>query len=110
MTGDDRLELLRRAVAEAGSQAKVAIKLGYSSATISQVLSCTYQGTTDAILVRVEEVFGNRVVDCPLLGEVGLGRCVEERRRPFSASNPQRVKLYRACRRCEHNTDPLKEV
>lgn len=110
MTEDDRLELLRRAVHEVGSQVKVAARLGYSSATISQALSGSYQGSLETVLVRVEEVFGNRVVECPLLGEISLGRCVTERRRPFSATNPQRVKMYRACRLCNFNTDPIKEV
>jgi hypothetical protein len=110
MTNNQRLELLRKAVAETGSQVKVAAKLGYSTATISQVLNETYLGGLDAVLTRVEEVFSSRILDCPLLGEINLARCVKERRRSFSAVNPQRVKLYRKCKACALNSDIPKAV
>lgn len=119
MTNNDKLELLRRAVSEAGSQAKVAAKLGYSSATVSQLLSGSYNGSSDTVLTRVFEVYGGQVVGCPILGDIALCRCVDERRRPFSATNPRRVRMYRACKGCGNNTDtlsnkdktdPLKEV
>lgn len=109
MADDERLALVHRAVLEEGSQAKVAVKVGYSTATISQLMSGSYKGSTEAVLVRFEEVYGSRIVECPLLGEIRLANCVKERRRPFSATNPQRVRMYRACRHCEHNTDPIKE-
>ena len=105
MTESSRLDLLRDAVAAQKSQSKVAKMLGYSSATISQVLSGNYQGALDKVLARVEEVFGTRIVICPVLGEIGLTRCVSERRTPFSNANPLRVQLYRACMRCGNNTD-----
>lgn len=99
------LELLRDAVAAQGSQSRVAKMMGYSSATISQVLGGSYQGALDRILTRVEEVFGSRVVGCPVLGDIVLTKCVTERRTPFSTANPLRVQLYRACMRCVNNTD-----
>jgi hypothetical protein len=106
MAEDERLTLIRREV-EKSSQAKVAAEMGYSAATISQILSGNYQGSPEAVLVRADEVYGNRMVACPGQGEdISLGRCVEYRRRPFSAINPQRVKMYRACRGCGNNTDP----
>jgi len=107
MTTEARLDLLRRAVA-AGSQAAVARKLGYSAATISQVLSGNYGGALDAVLARVEDVYSPSSVDCPLLGHIGYPRCVSERRRPFSMANPHLVRMYRACKNCANNTD--KEV
>ena len=42
MTNDDRMAMLRKAVQDLGSQAKVGKRLGYSSATVSQVLSNSY--------------------------------------------------------------------
>lgn len=78
MTNDDRLELLRDTVAELGSQAKVARLLGYSTATVSQVLAGLYKGALDAFLTRVEEVFGKTEVFCPVMGAIAyaceLGR------------------------------------
>ncbi len=109
MTENSLLDLLRDAVAAQKSQTRVAKLLGYSTATVSQVLSGSYQGALDKILARVEEVFGTRVVGCPVLGDIVLTRCVTERRTPFSAANPLRVQLYRACMRCENNTDLIRD-
>jgi transcriptional regulator with XRE-family HTH domain len=105
MTNDARMDLLRDAVAEHGSQAKVGKRLGYSSATVSQVLSGNYGGQLDAFLTRVEEVFGKAEISCPVLGEILLPECVEERRKPFTTANPHRVRMFQACRVCPHNTD-----
>lgn len=109
MTNDDRLEFLREAVATHGSQAKVARMLGYSAATISQVLAGQYKGLLDGFLTRVEEVFGTTEVDCPVLGTITYPQCVEERRRPFSSVNPHRVRMFQACRGCSNNADPREE-
>ena len=106
MTNKDRLDLLREAVDSAGSQAKVGRRLGYSSTTISQVLSGDYGGMVDAVLTRVEEVYGKTEILCPVLGEILYPTCVEERRKPFTTANPHRVRMYQACRRCPVNTDP----
>ena len=109
MTNDDRLGLLREAVENLGSQAKVGKRLGYSAATISQVLSGSYGGQIDAFLTRVEEVFGTSEIKCPVLGEILLPECVEERRKPFTTANPHRVRMFQACRICRHNTDQRHE-
>jgi hypothetical protein len=109
MTNEDRLILLREAVEHLGSQAKVGRRLGYSSTTISQVLSGDYGGKVDDFLTRVEEVFGKTEIFCPVLGEIILPICVEERRKPFTTANPHRVRMYQSCRNCAYNTDP-KEV
>lgn len=98
----DWMSLLRQAVTET-SQGKVAARLGYSKAAINQVLNGSYTASTDAIARRVVEVYGDRDVACPVLGTLPLARCAEERARPFSASNPLRVRLFRACRSCPNN-------
>lgn len=105
MTNEDRMTLLRRAVAELGSQAAVGRRLGYSASTVNQVLKGVYGGALDAFLTRVEECFDSAEVDCPMLGRIRLPECVEERRRPFCTANPHRVRMYQTCRRCRHNTD-----
>jgi len=95
----DRLLDLTQAVRERG-QARVARELGYSDAAICQVLKGTYKGDSARILQRVAEVFGREKVCCPIIGEITLGRCAEEKKRPFSSGSPQRVQLWRACREC----------
>lgn len=107
MTNDDRIQLLQEAVDTHGSQAKVARMLGYSSATISQVLGGKYAGELDSFLTKVEETFGKAIYDCPILGEISHPQCVLERRTPFFMANPHRVRMFKACRTCIHNTDPL---
>jgi len=105
MTSEDRMTLLREAVEREGNQSKVAQKLGYSATTISQALSGTYGGSLDGLLTRVEEVYGTRIVACPILGEIRLPRCVAERRTGFSTANPHRVRMFRACKACRFNDD-----
>lgn len=99
MTAEDRLNLLRRAVGET-SQAEAARAIGYSPAVVSQVLSGTYRGDVAAVLERVAETYGAETIVCPVCGVIPLGRCAENRRKPFSSANPQSVRLARVCPRC----------
>jgi hypothetical protein len=101
MTRPDLLELLRSKCAELG-QAAVARAVGYSDSAVSQALNGKYQGSLDNLLARVEEVWGGVSVDCPGLGyEISLAKCGEWRRKPFAATNPQRVAMFRACQKCD---------
>lgn len=95
-------ELLEKAIAET-NQASVARRLGYSSSALSQARSGTYKGSTVNLAQKVIEVYGNETVECPVLGQIPLSRCAEERVRPFSTANPERVRLFGACGNCEHN-------
>lgn len=101
MTTPDLMILFRSKCAELG-QATVARALNYSDSAISQALSGKYQGSLDTLLSRVEEIYGSTTVDCPVLGTLTLAQCGSHRRRPFAATNPQRVRLYQACQRCPH--------
>lgn len=99
MTQPERLELLKKKCAET-SQAAVAHKLGCSPSTVNQIIKGNYTGDTGKYLTKVEEIYGQTTVNCPVLGEITLGKCAEHRRRPFAATNPLRVQLYRACQEC----------
>jgi len=99
MTQPDRLELLRAKCQEM-SQAEVARRLDYSPSAINQVLKGSYQGDLTNLLTRVEEIFGQSTVVCPVVGEITLGKCAEHRKRPFAATNPTRVELFRRCHKC----------
>lgn len=100
MTQNDRMEIARRAVAEHG-QAEVARRIGKSASALSQVMNDKYAGSPDIILELIEAEFGTSTVMCPVLGEVPLATCIEEREKPFKATSSQRVKLWRACQACE---------
>ncbi|WP_027358865.1 helix-turn-helix domain-containing protein [Desulforegula conservatrix] len=96
----DALGLLRQKVDDFG-QGEVAKRLGYSKATVSLVINDKYNGNLNSVLLKVKEVFGGLKVNCPVLGEIDLAECAENKRQPFSASNPLRVRLFKACKACE---------
>lgn len=102
MTQSDRMDLLRRAVAAHG-QAEVARRISRSSSALSQVLNDKYAGDPGIILELVEAEFGDSVVSCPILSEIPLSTCIEERNKPFRATTSQRVRLFRACQSCKNN-------
>ncbi|HVJ53481.1 MAG TPA: transcriptional regulator [Aliidongia sp.] len=97
------LALLRGAVARLGTIKAVADQLGYSRTAISLVLAGKYgdRSTTAlerAVMTRLDQVA------CPVLGEIAGEDCAAHQAAPFSASNPQRIALYRACRAgCPHS-------
>ncbi|WP_417345750.1 hypothetical protein [Ferrimonas sp.] len=97
------LEALRKEVGRS-SQAKVAKLLGVSPATVSLVLAEKYPGDVDRIARKVEGLLMKISVHCPVLGEITQDICEQHQCRPFAATNPQRIKLYRACRSgCPHS-------
>ena len=104
MTYPDAMKLLNEKVNTIG-QVKVARLLGYSSGSIvSQVQSGTYNnGNTEVFMNKVIEVFGGLSVDCPVLGEIPLRQCAQERKKPFSLANSQRVELSKKCSKCPQN-------
>lgn len=102
MTAPDAMKLLREKAAELG-QAEVARRLGYNPSTVNMILKDSYPGSADNVLKRVVEVFGGLSVACPVLGEIPLARCADERKKPFTTANHQAVQLWRACQGCQQN-------
>lgn len=86
-----------RAACAASSQKAVAERIGYSTATVSQVLSGTYKGDLNRVYSAIEGAYLAAVVACPILGELPQQECLRHQRQPFNPSNPMRVRLYRAC-------------
>lgn len=97
----DWLELLKSKVESLGRR-QVEADTGMSKTTLSQVLNEKYPGSLDNVAQRVRAAYANLQVTCPVLGDIALKRCQVEQIKPFSASNPQRVQLYRACLHCPH--------
>ena len=44
-------------------------------------------------------------VGCPILGEISKRACLDHQGRKYSATNPLRVKLFRACKTCPNRRD-----
>lgn len=91
------LLVLREQVAESG-QRRVAKDIGYSAAVVSQVMNKKYAGDMAQVERRVRGAYMGETVFCPVLGEISVNRCLEIQKQPFASTNPQRVRLYRACR------------
>jgi hypothetical protein len=80
-------------------------ELGYSPAVISHVLAAKYPGDTQLVFAKIRGALMGETVSCPVLGEIGRDRCLAEQKRPFSAANPARVRLHRACPRCPNRRE-----
>ena len=86
------------------SQRRAARRIGYAGTTVSQVLSGSYGGNVAHVKAAVEGAFMGAKVTGPVLGEIRRDQCLKEQRRPLVPTNPERVKLYRACRSgCPHS-------
>lgn len=95
-------ELLQQMVDRLGLQ-EVSRRIGYTKGAVCHVLKGSYKGNPGRILKATEDKFSQQAVECPVLGEIPLSRCVEERNRPPSSVNPIRVMLARACPQCRRN-------
>lgn len=99
MSSTDRwIDALRIEVEKAGSQARVGEMIGYSAAVVNQVLKGVYKGDIEKVRAKIEGAFMGATIDCPVVGEIPRNRCIDHQSRPFAATNPMRVQLYRACR------------
>lgn len=102
MREPDWLRVLRAAVDKNGLK-EVARGLRRSKSCISAVLSGTYKASTKQIEDRVRGELLNKRIECPVLGEISPGACQDWQEKPFAATNPERVAVYRACRNgCKH--------
>ncbi len=89
--------------ASATSGVLAARKIGYSGAVVTHVLGNAYSGDLGRVEQKVRGAIMGATVPCPVVGEIGRDRCLDEQRMPFSASSSIRAKLYRACRAgCPH--------
>lgn len=96
------VEALARACRET-TAASVAARLGYSGALVSHLLARKYPGDVELAFAKIRGAFMGEQVDCPVLGPVPTTRCLEEQKRPFSATNSIRARLFHACRACPRN-------
>lgn len=75
----------------------------YSRSAMSNVLNAKYRGDVGEIEQRVRGALMSETVGCPVLGEIGRDRCLQEQDEPFRATSAYRVRLYHACRGgCPH--------
>ncbi|CAH0528287.1 hypothetical protein CTH30272_01962 [Allocatenococcus thiocycli] len=98
------LDVLRSECEPPSSQRQVAKELGVSPAQISLALKGKYAGDIERLEQLVLGRYMKQVVNCPVLGEISIDKCIWHQEREFAATNPQRVMLYKACRSgCPHS-------
>lgn len=86
----------------ATSQSTVARQIGYSPATVSQVLSNSYRGDLARVAGVVRGALMAETLECPVLGEIGRDRCLDEQKQPFRATSALRAQLWHTCKICPH--------
>jgi len=86
-------------------QTKVAQELSYSPAVINQVLAGKYKGNLERVAETVCSVYLGETVICPVMGELEKHRCRQFQKETFSATNPIRIRRFRACRTGCINSD-----
>lgn len=84
----------------AGSQAALGRAIGYSAGVVNAVLGNVYKGDLGRVEAKVRGRFMHASVECPVLGSISTADCLDHQKRPLMATNPQRVRLWRACRTC----------
>lgn len=88
---------------DSSSQASVARRIDQSNTVVSRALGNTYAGNLNKLAERVRGHFLAKEVVCPVLETIPRQRCITEQEKPLSMESPQRVQLYRACRKgCPH--------
>lgn len=100
----DWLEALK-AECKKTNQADVSTRLGVSTAQISTVLKGKYTGTTDRLEMKVRGALMGRTINCPVEEEITEDKCLHNQELPFATTHHMRVRLYKACRKCEHCLD-----
>jgi len=112
MSGQDWMDTLRQACAEQ-SQVKVAKRIGYSPATISQVLKGNYRGDMASIEGAVRGALMGGTVACPaLMQDIPTHKCMRLQRAPFSNTNAMTNRIRQKCRsgECPHSRLKPQEI
>ena len=91
-------------LADAEGLGGCATRINYSRSAISNVLNNKYaNGDIGRVEAMVRGALMSETVDCPILGQIGRDRCLQEQNEPFRATSAFRAHLYHACRGgCAH--------
>lgn len=82
-----------------------AARINYSRSAISNVINNKYgNGDIGRVEAMVRGALLDETVGCPVLGDIGRDRCLQEQNEPFRATSAFRAHLYHACRsKCPHS-------
>lgn len=86
------------------TSARTAQRIGYSGAVLSHVFAKNYPGDIARVEAKVRGALMGLTVDCPVVGEIGRDRCLDEQKMGNTGASSIRAKLFRACRNgCPHS-------
>lgn len=106
----DWVEALVKAC-DQSSQTKVARRVGYTAAVVSQVIRNSYPARREAIEDRVRAIYLDGLIDCPALGELSAEACLHwrDRANKLTSSSPAIVRMFRACSKCPRHARSQEE-
>jgi DNA-binding transcriptional regulator YdaS (Cro superfamily) len=95
----EAMDLLRRAVAAEGSQARAAKRVGISAAAVSLLLKGEYGADTTKMERKIRGALDQ--VTCPHLRQVITGpECIRHRTRNIPTHDPRELRHWNACQSC----------
>ena len=100
----DWIEVLARKCLEM-PQTRVAERIGYSPAVVSQLLRQRYKGNLAAVEEAIRGAWMGATVRCPAVGLMrgDVCRSWQKKSREFKSTNSHRVRMYWACKDCPLN-------
>jgi hypothetical protein len=86
------------------TSAKAARRIGYSGGLLTGVFGKKYNGDLVRVEAKVRGALMSATVVCPVVGEIGLDRCLNEQKMGNTGASSIRARLYRGCRGgCPHS-------
>jgi hypothetical protein len=79
-------------------------RIGYSGSVVTSICKATYAGDIGAVEAKVRGALMGATLECPVLGEIGRDRCLDEQKKRHVATSAVRTALFHACRSgCQHS-------
>jgi len=100
----DWIAALARLASETSAVA-AAKRIGYSNTVLTLLFRGAYSGDLEKLEQKVRGALMGVEVVCPILGEIGADRCLDEQRMKHVGTSAIRTALFHACRSgdCPHS-------
>ncbi|MGH1577733.1 helix-turn-helix domain-containing protein [Planktotalea sp.] len=107
MSSLEWIEVLRAENVAGKTVADIAREIGMPRPSVSMLINGTYPADLNKAsakhAAKVMRLYQNKVA-CPHFARaIGFAECQEHAAAPMSLSHPTKLKLWRACQRCEDN-------
>jgi hypothetical protein len=90
---------------------KASNQIGYTNGVVSQVIANKYPGDMTRVKEKVRGALLGATVMCPVFGEFGRDRCLDEQKKGNTFTSESRGRCFRTCRgigvpKCPHSRIP----